>query len=295
VRSLSNWGRFGPDDEHGTLNLIDGAARRSAAHAVLVGEQVLLARPLGTRAAPDNPRPMLHHMLRSGESARPGFHTASDWIGLGFHGFGTTHVDALSHVMWDGLLYNGRRAEVVTTAVGATQLSVLALAGRLGGRGVLLDLPRALGIPFLERGSAATPDDLDRCLTAQRVEVRSGDIVLVRTGRDVARAEEGARDPLADGLAGLLPACCEWLRRRDVAVLGSDGVSDVLVPSGAPHLMPIHVIALVALGMPLIDNMLLEDLARACAARDRWDFLFLGEPLPIRNATGSPIAPVAVL
>lgn len=295
VGELSNWGRFGTDDERGTLNLIGDDERRAAAGLVRSGRTVSLARRMKPQTEPDNSDPLLHLMKKSGERAdEVDFCTSSDWIGLGFHGFGTTHLDALCHVMWKGRMYNDIDARQVTTDRGARRLSVEAMAGGIVGRGVLLDVPVTLGLRWLEPGYGLCSGDLDACEEAAGVKVGRGDIVLVRTGRDARRQEKGAQDPLRAGLAGLMPECAAWFHERDVAVLGSDGVSDVMVPGQREHLMPIHVVALVAMGLPLMDNLLLEELATACSEERRWEFLLCASPLMIQGGTGSPLAPTAV-
>ena len=168
VSALSNWGRFGEDDERGTLNLIGDEQRRAAAGLVSVGRSVSLARRIRPRAEVDNPNPALHYMIRSGESASPhGFSSSSDWIGLAFHGFATTHLDALCHVIWKGRMYNGIDAAQVSTERGARRLSVESFGGGITGRGVLLDAPRALGIPWLDPGIGLSPEDLDSVRTVR--------------------------------------------------------------------------------------------------------------------------------
>jgi kynurenine formamidase len=293
---VSNWGRWGDDDELGTVNLLTPQRAAAAAAAVQSGRSIGLGRVLTTAAAADNPNPLLHLMKSSGEAApdRGGAH-ASEWIGLGFHGFSTTHIDAHSHQFWNGRIYNDRPAADVRTSHGARHGSVLPYAGGLVGRGVLLDAPRSLGRPWMEPGDGLGPDDLDRIATEQHVVIGSGDLVLVRTGRDARAAELGVIDPMTVGSPGLTMHCLAWLRGHDVAVLGSDVQSDVMIPGGPPHQMPVHAGALALLGLPLLDNLFLEELATACDTRQRWDFLLTVAPLALRGATGSPVNPIALL
>lgn len=293
---LSNWGRWGAEDERGTTNLLTPALAAAATAGVQSGEVVALGRRLTARPAADNPAPLLHLMRSSGEGAYPvGGSHASDWLGLSYHGFAVTHLDAPSHQFFDGRTYNGRPAAVVTTRSGAAASSVEVYAGGLAGRGVLLDVPAALGRPWLEPGTGLGPDDLDGVAAAHGVTVQPGDLVLVRTGRDARAVEHGAVDPMVAGSAGLVAQSLTWLRGYDVAVLGSDAVSDVMAPGGAPHPMPLHAGALVHLGLPLLDNLWLEDLAQACARHRRWTFLLTVAPLALARATGSPVNPLAVL
>jgi kynurenine formamidase len=292
----SNWGRWGADDDLGTVNLLTAERAAAAAAHVRYGRTVSLTRQITTGPAVDNPQPMLHLMKASGEGAAEiaGSH-ASDWIGLAYHGFAVTHIDAHSHQFWNGRYYNDRPATDVATRTGAAGGSVEPLARGLVGRGVLLDAPRALGRSWLEPGEGIGPDDLDRIAATAGVEVGPGDIVLVRTGRDPRAAARGVTDPIRDGSAGLTQHCLPWLREHDVAILGTDVQADVMEPGGAPYPMPVHAGALAFLGLPLIDNLLLEDLAQVCAELDRWHFLLTVAPLALRRATGSPVNPIALL
>ena len=293
--SATNWGRWGDDDQLGTLNLLTAERRRAAAALVRSGTSVSLGRRIGGPPQPDDPQPPLQLMKASGEDApaRGGSH-ASDWLGLAPHGFAVTHVDAFSHQFFDGATYNGQPAGRVTTRTGAGTGSVEAFAGGIVGRGVLLDLPAAQNRPWLEPGEYVHPAELDAA-AARQAEVRPGDILLVRVGRDARAAQHGRTDPVTAGLPGLAADSLPWLRAHDVALLGSDGVSDQMTPGGAPHPMPVHAGALVLLGLPLLDNAWLEDLAAACAAESRWEFLAVICPLRLRRATGSAVNPVAVL
>jgi kynurenine formamidase len=293
---LSNWGRWGSDDELGTVNLLTEQRAAAAAGRVRAGRVVPLGRVLRTAAAPDNPQPLLHLMKSSGDGApeHGGAH-ASDWLGLAYHGSATTHLDAHSHQFWNGQMYNGRPAAEVSTRGGANSGSVEPLARGLVGRGVLLDVPRALGREWLEPGEGIGPDDLDRVAAIQGVEFETGDLLLVRTGRDARAAEHGVLNPIDQGGPGLILQCLPWLRRHDVGVLGSDVQADVMQPRGAPHPMPVHAGALAVLGLPLLDNLLLEELSRVCSQLRVWDFLLTVAPLALRRATGSPVNPLAVL
>jgi len=293
---LRNWGRWGADDELGTVNLLTPQRAADAAGRVRQGRVVPLGRVLRTTPAADNPQPLLHLMKSSGEAAPTlgGAH-ASDWLGLAYHGSAVTHLDAHSHQFWNGQMYNDRPATDVATRNGARTGSVESLAHGLVGRGVLLDVPRAVGSAWLEPGVGIGPDDLDRAAAAQRVDLEVGDLLLVRTGRDARAAVHGVLDPLSQGGPGLVMQCLPWLRSHDVAVLGSDVQSDVMLPGGAPHPMPVHAGALAMLGLPLLDNLILEELAGACADQQRWDFLLTVAPLALHRATGSPVNPLAVL
>src|SRR5262249_1903480 len=143
--------------------------------------------------------------------------------------------------------------------------------------------------------AARAPRPRARADAAQRVRVEEGDVLLVGTGRDARRAAQGPWDPVAVGLAGLDARCIPWLHERRIAVLGSDGVSDALPGAGIEGWpIPVHQCCLVAMGVPLLDNLALAELARACAERGRYEFLFLAAPLRVPGGTGSPLDPIAV-
>lgn len=286
-RSLSNWGRFGEGDQLGALNLITPEKRRAAAASVRSGRTVGCARPLDAQASADNGRPALHHMTGTATEGSGG-----DWFGVAPHGYAVSHLDALCHIFRDGRLYDGHPAERVT-AHGALELGVQALRHGVVSRGVLLDAPRVRGVPWLEPGTALGVADLERAETAAGLRVEPGDVLLVRTGRWAARAERGPWDPYT-GLAGLHASCLPWLHERGVAVLGSDGVSDVLPSRVEGERLPIHSVAIVAMGLHLLDNLELEALAAACAEEGRWAFQMTLAPLVIDRGTGSPLNPIAL-
>ncbi len=242
---------------------------------------------LNTQPAADNPVPVAHHMIGT---ATEGW--GADYLALAPHGFATSHIDALCHVMHEGRLFNGYPAETVT-AHGATRLGIHHLNGGVVTRGVLLDIPALRGLDALEPGDAVFPEDLEAAEARAGVVVRPGDALLVRTGRWRWRDEHGPWD-LGSLAAGLDASCLPWLRERDVAVLGSDGVSDVLPSRVEAVVMPIHTVVIVAMGVHLLDNLDLDALAGTCAAEERWGFLFVVAPLVLRRGTASPVNPIAV-
>lgn len=290
--ATKRWGRWGSHDERGALNLL--TAERVAGAAALVEEGIAVpcGRPLATTPAADNPTPVLHHMIHAGDLATEGtaFDWSADFVGVACHGHTISHLDALCHVFVEGKMYNGAPASEVTS-IGAQRSSIEAAGTGIVGRGVLLDIPRLRGVDWLEPGEAITSDELD----ATGVAVEQGDIVLVHTGRDRRREALGEWNTFADGLAGLDAECARWLYDRDPAVLGADGVSDVMPGSDPAWPIPIHMCALVGMGIHLLDNLRLDRLADACAERGRWEFLFMVAPLQIGGGTGSPVNPIAVL
>jgi kynurenine formamidase len=299
VQSLSNWGRWGQDDELGTINHIGQEQRKQAATLVRDGVAVSCARPITTGTAPDVVSPALHYMVGSGEvyagqESQPGqSQGSSDFIGMAFHGTSITHLDSLCHMFWNGQMYNGRSSALVTTQQGATANSIEVVQDGVVGRGVLLDAARHRGVNWMGPGEAIMPDELEAIGFGQGTKMQQGDILLVRTGDYRRRMEEGPRPP-ADGRPGLHASCMPWLQDRKVAVLGGDTVSDV-APSGYPNLrLPIHQIAIPHMGLWLLDNCDLEELSAACAERERWEFLFTIAPLRIQYGTGSPVNPIAM-
>jgi kynurenine formamidase len=292
---LSNWTRWGSDDQRGTLNFITDERRVAATRLVSTGEAISLAHDLATEPMPDHPHPVQHHMLASGDARDAngieGYEAARDHLSLDVHGLWTTHVDALSHMFVRGQMYGGRPASEVRSD-GARSNTVMTMADGVIARGVLLDVPRALGSEFLDNGEVVTVADLEATEAHHGVRVGSGDVVLIAWGREARRKSRRG----FDGFSGLHPECLPWLAEREVAVVGSDGISDPMPfigTTGWPF--PIHQIAIVAMGLPLIDNVRLAPLGERCAELGRWEFLFTMAPLRIPKGTGCPVNPVAVL
>ena len=285
--TLSNWGRWGDQDERGALNLITPEVTAAAAATVRSGRTVSCSRTLDTRPSADNPLPVAHHMTGTATEGM-----GADYFAISPHGFSTSHLDALCHIFHEGKLYNGYPAETVT-AHGATKLGIHQLHAGIVTRGVLLDIPALRGVDALAPGVPIFPEDLEAAEKEADVVVQPGDALLVRTGRWAWRRANGPWDA-ASLAAGLDASCLPWLRGRDVAALGGDGVSDVL-PSRVDGVgMPIHTIVIVAMGVHLLDNLDLDNLAIACAEEGRWEFLFTVAPLVLRRGTASPVNPIAL-
>ncbi len=296
IAAHNNWGRWGDDDELGTLNFITDEVVMRGAQAVRRGKRVSCGRVLSPSHRDDNPRPVLHLMTASGEgAATDGMAASSDYLGLEFHGYAMSHLDAPSHLFWDGQMYNGRPSSVVKTATGAHFGSVDVARRGIVTRGILLDMPRLTGEEWLEPGRGISPEELVQCEQSESVEVRSGDALLVRVGRDARAAKLGTASSFADGIAGLSAECIPWLAKREVAALAGDGANDVVGTGRGDHPMPVHSAGIVGLGLWLLDNLYLDDLAHECAASGHWDFQICITPLRIKNGTGSPVNPIAVL
>jgi kynurenine formamidase len=196
-------------------------------------------------------------------------------------------------VAYEGSLYNGQSPDAVT-AEGAGVDAIDALKDGLVGRGVLLDIPRVRGVPWLEPGEHVFGDDLEAAEREQDVTVREGDILLVRTGHARRLQERGPWDTTS-AKAGLHPTAMPLLAERGVAALGSDGNSDTAPSSTEGVAFPVHVLALNAMGVHLLDYLQFEDLVGCCEEAQRWEFFFAACPLRIPRGTGSPLNPIAVL
>ena len=288
-RTLSNWRRWGKSDELGAPNLITNAKRIAAASLVREGICLSLARNANRQAA-DNSAPFEHKMIQTGAGRNPV--AATDWYGVAYHGYTVTHLDALCHVFHKGLMYNGFSAKEVASD-GAKRLAVTALKNGIFTRGILVDIPALRGKTYLSGAEPVYREDLQAWERFSSMQVEPGDAIVLRTGRWARRAEQGSW-PIEANSAGLHASALPWLRERDVAVLASDLAADVM-PSGIPQVkMPIHLVAIVAMGIPIIDNCDLEPISRAAAQSGRWDFLFVVAPLPVEGGTGSPVNPLAV-
>jgi kynurenine formamidase len=299
MAKVSNWGRWGPDDQLGTINLITPECRQRAARLVTDGVTVSCSRPLSTDIMPDTTVQPMRFMVDSGEgrdtdsperqAQRRG---AAEFIGMVFHGYSITHVDAPSHYFWKGQLYNGRPGKLITSREGATVEAIDLLAAGVVSRGVLLDIAALKG-RWLDAGEGVMPEDLEAAEQAQNVRVDPGDILLIRTGY-YARRRQTPMNPGREGSPAAHVACAPWFRERGIAMLGSDTHNDV-TPLPYPNLgNALHVTCLVHMGLWLIDNGNLEELAQACAARRRWEFMLTIAPLVLTNVTGSPVNPIAL-
>lgn len=291
---LRRQARWGPGDRRGALNHITPERLAAAASEVRAGRSVTLAAPLAS-SAPDNPEPGTRHMKRlPGEpSDVPGLSFAADQIIMNVHSDVDSHIDALCHVSYDGALYNGVTPGAVSSR-GAAELSIDDTQDGIAGRGVLLDIPRLRGVPWLEPGDLVTAAELAAAEQAQQVRVGPGDLLFVRVGHRRRRDELGPWDA-SQHRAGLHPAAAEYLAEREVAALGNDSNSDA-APSAVDGVQfPMHVLAINALGLHLLDYLQFEDLVAACEQAGRWSFLCVVAPLRLPGGTGSPVNPIAIL
>jgi kynurenine formamidase len=259
------------------------------------GELVSLSLPLATRPARNNPVPVTHLMLRSGQVGHPlGSWGCADYFAIEPHGLATTHLDALCHHFWRGKMYNGFDYTEVDFQ-GAHKCAIDVARMGIVGRGVLIDIPKIRKTEWIEPGDAIYPEDLDAAERDHHVELGEGDVMMLRTGRFKLRRAKGGAAAAINGMPGLHASCLKWMHERRIAVLGSDAVSDVQPREyDAPLKMPIHTGTLVMMGVHLIDNADLEPLAEKCARDGRYDFMFSLLPLVLERGTGSPANPVAL-
>ena len=292
LRQVPAWG---PADRRGALNHLTPERVLAAAGEIRLGRTVSLAAPIEMSLTPDNPAPAVHEMTGPpGSQADPGGLTfAQDRLSGNVHGDVDSHMDALCHAMYRKTLYNGVPAEAVTSS-GAQELSIDTARDGIAGRGVLLDIPRLRGVPWLEPGDLVTAAELAAAEDAQQVRVGPGDLLFIRTGHRRRRDEEGPWD-VAKERAGLHPAALEFVADREVAVLGSDSNSDTMPSAAAGVDWPVHVLAINALGLHLLDYLQFEDLVPLCEATGRWSFFCVIAPLRLPHGTGSPINPIAVV
>jgi kynurenine formamidase len=295
---VRNWGRWGEADERGTLNLVTAHHRRAALALVRDGSAIGCGVPIGGRPPASGTTAQVH-ITDGGDVAPPvGFGRSRDWLSVGPHGVGQTHLDALCHVFYDGRMYNDRPATEVRST-GAVSNGVGVTGDGIVGRGVLLDIAALSEAGYVDPTAPVRIGDLEEAEGRAGVDVGEGDLLMIRVGRWGREARAGgsteAPEPAGGPLmAGLHPECLTWLHRRQVALLGSDAAHDVL-PGPFAVRSPIHVGALVYMGLPLLDNAQLDALAVACTARAQWTFLFVVAPLRLVGATGCVVNPVAVV
>jgi kynurenine formamidase len=296
-RRVSNWGRWGADDERGTLNLITPDRVVEAAGLVRTGKTFALGIPFDGDGPQDGRvrgNPMRTMKETGGEMpGHPGaFRFADDYVFMALQA--ASQWDSLAHVHYDGQLYNGFPAGSVDVT-GAAHCSVSNLSPGVVGRGVLLDVARRRGVDWLAAGTAISPEELDDVAAAQGVEVRQGDVLLGRTGWRRKFVTDGDKAGFKAGEPGLSVRCVDWLHRHGVAAVGSDNFAiEVLPGEYEDEYLPVHMIALRDMGMPLAEILDLEALGEDCAADGVYEFLFAGPPLSFTRGVGSPVNPLAL-
>jgi kynurenine formamidase len=285
MEELSNWGRWGEDDELGAANLMTEAKRREAAALVREGTTVSLAHDMLTEEAADVTEPYVLQMTVNGENQN-----SKDRIDVSYHGVSTSHLDGLCHVFYKDKVYNGLDYREVATDDGCTRMDTTAMKHGLVTRAVLIDMPRLKGVPYLEPGTKLYQEDIEAWEEFAGVTLGSGDALLLRTGRWARRAATGPTREMSGWDASVMP----FLAERDIALMGADSVHEA--PGSVPGLSvnPIHRFAIVSRGMNLLDNLDLEDAAETAARLSRWEFMIVVAPLRVPGGTGSPVNPVAI-
>jgi kynurenine formamidase len=294
---VRNWGRWGDEDEIGTINLITDAAVVAAAKEITTGKRLALGIPLnedgpqiGVIPGRDNPvREMI--MVDTPLVGDPSlFTTSDDKVAMGIQA--GTHWDALAHVSYEGKLYNGVPSSVITAA-GAARMGIDKIT-TIVGRGVLLDVAKAKGVDRLDEGYALTGADLDAAAELGKVKVGSGDIVLIRTGQ-MQLFLEGDREKYCGPCSGPSLQTVEWFHSHDVAAVATDNIIFEVYPCEREDAMlPVHLLHLVDMGMTQGQNWNLEELAADCADDGRYSFFLDASPQPFTNAVGSPVNPIVV-
>ena len=297
-RSVSNWGRWGKDDELGTLNYITPEKRAAAAKLIREGLSVGLARPVDSVPSPMNSIPAQHHMVAAGDVApESGAGVAYDHIGIFPHGQAQSHLDALCHISDNRSMFNEQSVSQVTSA-GAKIFDINVVGDGIVSRAVFLDIAEARDVPFIEPNEPVRPDDLNRAEKNAGVKLGEGDILVYRTGRHERREANGPQcERLGDGrghLPGLYPDCLEWIHERKISLIASDCAHDVLPSSFDKESIPIHVGTEVYMGLMLLHNLQLNVLRQTCKSLSRRDFFMSVAPLRIIGGTASPVNPLAI-
>jgi len=309
---VNNAGRWGPDDELGTLNFITPEKRREAATLVRMGETLSLAQPLSSAQTADQPGQVEYRMLYGhmpGQAAAV-LASAGEYIGLAVHQPAVTHLDCISHVAgYDGRVYNDRRFGDVVTSAGISHGSIYAQRRGIFTRGVLLDVAAAIGVDFLEPAHRISVAELEAAERYGGVDVSSGDVLVLRAGNEARDLAMGPH-PLSPGPG---PDCIAWMHEREIAVYTGDA-PEYVTPAAARVLgrapadagaamsdaahtrfpLLLHQVGLAAMGLVLLDHCRVEELAQHCRRLGRYEFLFVVAPLPLPSGTGSPVNPLAV-
>lgn len=289
---FSNWSRWGEEDEAGAANHLSPAAVLEALRLPKTGEIIPLSQVIGDRHAPRNGPPAQHFMLNdagdylAGAKAPEGFQAAADHTSWSTHG-ALTHLDALGHVWYDDTLYNGY-SQVAVRSNGLRRLGIDKAPPMLT-RGVLVDVARRAGVPHLAPGYEITADDIRATLDADGTELRAGDAVLIRTGW--INTWESAEVSYHGDRPGIGLDASEFLARSDVTLVGADNSGVEVIPWATGTVCPVHQFLIRDCGIYLLEFLDLE----ALSATGTVEFLFSANPLRIRGATGSPIAPIAVI
>jgi kynurenine formamidase len=295
--AVNNWSTWGPEDELGTINYITPAKIVSACRLVVSGRVMQLGVPLDRKDGPQATAPRRYNPIHFMDELPVdyvlpgGVGVADDVLVLPLQA--STQWDSLAHVAYKGKLYGGRDASLVTSH-GALRNSIRAISGKVITRGVLVDVARHNGVDFLVPGHRVTADELDETLAAQSIEVTPGDVLLVRTGF-MAHCRARAWDGYHGDAPGLAFDTVEWLHRNRIAAVATDTASLEVKPFDVEGIgVPFHAAALTHMGLLLGEIFDLDELAADCAGDRRYEFLFVGGPMPVTGGVGSFVNPYAV-
>lgn len=293
---VRNWGRWGADDERGTINLITPDKLVAAGQLIRKGKVFDLGIPFddaGPQPGGGRINPV-HLMSQTGDTQLfpGGFKYADDYIFMPLQG--ASQWDSLAHVYYDDQIYNGYPAKEVTVT-GAYHDAIDKIGKGVAGRGVLLDIARLKGVEWMQAGEVISPSDLEAAEAAQGVRVGSGDILLFRTGWRKKFTTEKSPTEFMAGEPGIGQDCCEWLHQREVAAICSDNWAIEVLPGEDPNaLLQVHCVLIRDMGMTLGEILDFEELAADCAADNVWEFFFCAPPLKVTRGVGSPINPLAI-
>jgi len=282
-QKVSNWGRWGKDDQLGSVNLVTAEKRKQAAALVKTGQTVSLAHNPLTERAEDNNNPFEHTMLRGNNMDR---------YAVSYHGYAHSHIDALCHFLYKEQTYNGFARADVNTDKGCVKLGIDNLKNGIVTRGVLIDIPRLRGVEYLEPGTAIYAEDVEAWEKKAGVKIGSGDAILLRTGRWARRAKVGPWN-VAQSAAGFHASIATWIKARNVAIVGSDAGEDVTPSQVEGVALPVHTLLITGMGINLLDNHDLEAVAEAASRLNRWEFMITIAPVPVTGGTGFPVNTLA--
>jgi kynurenine formamidase len=285
---LNNAGRWGADDELGTLNYITPEKRVNAAALVREGRAMSIARNLDTVQSPNNPQPVRHSMCY--QSHYP--IGCVDAVVIDMHGFSITHLDAVAHVYRGQDVYNGRKAEDVVLPTGLSFADILVQQDGMFTRGVLLNIAAVRGKDWMDSDDGVYAADLIAAEERQGIKVSSGDCIFVYTGLQKRESAEGPEN-LGERV-GIMPDALRWMHEREISVYSGDCVDAFPNPYGARYAIYFHAISLAAMGLILLDIPALEPLLEVCEELDRSDFLLTMAPLRLKGGTGCPVNPIAI-
>jgi kynurenine formamidase len=291
---VSNWGRWGSDDQRGTLNFLTPSMMANAAKLVRAGRSVSMGRPIDTVASVDNPNQAIHHMIRGYDTTNSNNYVqyAADYLGSSMHGVAHAHFDALCHIAYRGKLYNGRPLDLVTSE-GAKSMDITQYGQGIVGRGVLLDIPRLRHVKWLEPGDIVTTEELEAAEKQEGVKLGEGDIFVFRTGHYKRRVELGPWD-VDNGRAGLHPNAMKLLHERKIAAFFPDGDGEVKPSTVESVSAPVHALQIASMGLACADSLQLEEVSQECEREGRWDFMAVAAPLRLQGGTGSLVNPLAI-